>query len=718
MYHAAEGLRQRLGGWTVRRPFLVAGCSATAATLLALWIAPWCAVILAVVLAGSCLVCRRPFWCVAALTAAVLLVHTAGYRTRLVAPLAALDGRQDTITGQVVEVSRNSQTIILEVTKAERVPSGTCVALFLPEELTPQRWDTVTARVTLSAEAQSGYLWGRGVYLYAFPTQYDDTGVVIAPGTVPVTARWSEGLDAALRRVLPGEEGAVLAALCLGRAESPPDAVTEAFRGSGLSHLLVVSGLHLSLVVLAVRSLLRRFGLALRLSCGLTVPVMLLFMALVGTSPSVLRAGTMCLCWLVGGVCRRKAEGLNSLGLAVTVLLLIDPYQLYHAGFQLSFLATAGVLCLTPRLCGWLYRRPTAETATGRLWQRVVRFVYSAVAVCLSAVLFTLPVSCYYFGGFSAGTLLSNLLAVVPAGWVLLWGWLGLLCLSVPFLTWLGQPILLVAGYGARYLTGITRACSPEWGWVSVSTRWQWLLLTAVCLLVIYALMARLSLRRVLPPLLALVLVAVPIGHLLATPATTMTVGSGDAGVVVLLRQEAHAVLLLTHSHDLDEALWLLEEQGCDRLDWLVVAQGDAMDAGLLAQAYRQMGRPRVATTHREDWFSGVDFSVERLPYTQPLTLWEGCTLTPTTKTWWRLSCGGDPVQVGGNAAVPCPNPEGLTVYAGVPDRVDTPAVMVGTAEQLAERAPTWAGDALLLTDDSVTFTVHRDGEWSVLPWQ
>jgi len=717
VHHAAEGIQQRLGDWTVQRPFLVVGFAATMATLLALWIHLWFAVALAAILVGSCLVWRRPFWCLAALTAAVLLLHTAGYRYRTVEPLAALNGQQDTVTGQVVEMPNNTRMMTVEVSKADLVPAGTYMALFLPEEMAPQLWDTVTVQVTLSNAPRSSYLPGRGVHLYAFPIRYDDTCIEITSGIEPPTARWSHHLYTALRRVLPGEEGEVLAALCLGRDEGLSEEVQGAFRGSGLSHLLVVSGLHLSLVVLAVRLFLRRTSLGLRASSALTIPVMVLFMALVGTSPSVMRAGVMCLCWLIGGLCRRKAEGMNSLGLAVTVLLLLNPYQLYHAGFQLSFLATAGVLCLTPRLRGWLYRRPVAETLPGRLWQGTVNFVYSAVAVCFSAVLFTLPVSCYYFGGFSASTLLSNLLAVVPAGWVLLWGWVGILCLSVPFLSWLGQPILLVAGYGARYLTGIARVCSFEWAQVSVNTWWQWLLLTAVCFLLTYALMARLSLRQVLPPLIALVLVALPVGHLLATPSTTLTVRPGNAGVAVLLRQEERTGLLLTHSHDLDDVLWLLEEQRCDRLDFLVVAQGDSMDAGLLEEVYRQTEQPQVVTTDREDWWSGVTFSVQRLPYTKPITLWDGCTLTPTTKTWWRLDCGGDPVQVGGDAAVPCLDPEGLAVYAGVPRRVHTPAVVACTTADLMGKPLDWAGDVLLLTDDYVTFTIHPDGEWSVLPW-
>lgn len=719
MHYSAELNHSCLSGWTVRRPFLVIGFSAVSATAVALLLPLWTAPLLAAVLIGTCFVrrWRRPLWVLTALAAALFLLTTAGYRFRVVEPLAQLNGRQDTITGQVVETPRNSRTVTLEVSRAEFVPVGTRVSLFLPEAMTPRLWDTVTTRVTLSDRTLSGYLPGRGVHLFALPVEYGETCADVSDGTDPIAAQWSERLLSALRRVLPGEEGDVLAALCLGRDEGLSQTVREAFRGSGLSHLLVVSGLHLSLVVLALRLFFRRVGTGHRLSSALTIPMMALFMALVGVSPSVMRAGLMCLCWLVGGLCRRRSDGLNSLGMAAMVLLLINPYQLYHAGFQLSFLATAGVLCLTPRLCGWLSRRPVAATRPGRVGQKAVLFVYTALAVCFSAVLFTLPVSCYYYGDLTFTVLGANLLAVVPAGWVLLWGWVGLLCMSVPCFAWLGQPILWVAGYGARYLMGIARWCSFDWAQVPVTTVWQWLLLTVLCLLLIYALMARLTLRRALPPLLALGLLALPVGHLLATPAITVSVQPGNAGTLVLLEQGEKAALLVTHSRDLDEAQRLLNERSCPRLDWLVVADGAITDVGTLTELCRYTGNPQVVTTDREDWFAGATVSVERLAYAKPISLWSGCALTPTTKTWWRFCCDGAVAQVGGDARIPCPYPEGIAVYAGVPERVRAPAVVACPVEDLAGHPLEWAGEALILTDDVITFTVRPDGEWSVLPW-
>lgn len=717
--HHTDRLSGRLAEWSVRRPFFVVGLAAVPATAAALRLPLWASLALAAVLVCSGFVgrWRLLLWRLGALSAAVFLCAVAGYRQWVVAPLAALDGQTDTLTGQVVALPQTGRMVTVEVTGAQRVPQGTAIALYLPEELAPLLGDTVTAQVTLSGNLPSSYAPTRGVHLYAFPLQYDDRHVQVIPGTPSWSARWGDRLYAGLRRVLPGQEGDVLAALCLGRDASLPAGIQTAFRDSGLGHLLVVSGLHLSLVVLALRTFFRRVGVGRRFSAVLTIPVMGLFMALVGVSPSVMRAGTMALCWLIGLCVRRRSEGINALGLAAAVVLLQNPYQLYSAGFQLSFLATAGVLCLSPRLCGWLYRRPLSPVWGCRMAQRAGRFAYSAAAVCFSAVLFTLPVSCYYFGGFPAASLLSNLLAVVPAGWVLLCGWVGILCAGVPFLAWAAQPILWLAGVGARYLTQVARWCCFGGARIEVATLWQWLLLTGVCLLLLYVLMTGLSLRRTLPPLLAVAVLGLSAGRLLASPAVRLTVMQGDVGVLVLLEQGENTALLATHSQDLADAARLMERRHCHRLDWLVVEDGQLMDAGALAAIYHQAGQPRVGTTDPEAWFAGVTFPVERLPYATAVRLWERCTLTPATKTWWRLSCGGEPVLVGSDVRVPCPYPEGLTVYAGVPRRAQSPAVVVCPPEDLVGNPLDYAGDALLLTDEEVTFTIRPDGEWSVLPW-
>lgn len=708
-----------LDGWTVRRPFLAIGLAAVAATPVALAAPWWVSVPMAGLAVGSCLLVRRTLWRLVALAVTLFLLCATLFRTVQLDAFSDLTGRTDTVTGRVVELPRGGRMVTLEVTRSDLVPPGTRMGVFFPDELAPALWETVTVQVTLNAQPFSNYQPGRGVFLCGFPKEFDEEHIDITEGaSIPLGARINDRLYAGLRRALPQEAGGVLAALCLGRDEGVLPEINESFRESGLSHLLVVSGLHLSLVVLAMRRLLRRFGAGQRWSALLTIPVMALFMLVVGASPSVMRAGLMSLCWLVGRMGRRRSDGLNALGLAASILLLINPYQLYHVGFQLSFLATAGVLCLTPMLCGWLYRRPLAETRWGRLGQRAVSFVYSAGAVCVSAMLFTLPVQCYYFGGFTVTAPLSNLLAVVPAGWVLLVGWLGLLCCAIPLLGWLGTPLLWVAGVGADYLVGVARLCRFPWAWVEVSTQWQCLLVSALCLLISCALLRRLSWRRWVPPVLALAVLALSIGHWFTAPALQVTVGRVSGGTAVLIQQEGHAALLLTHSQGLENAADLVEEMHCDRLDWVLIQKGEAEHVGDLNALWAQTGSPQVRAVEETGWAAGSVCAVERLNYRPATTLWEGCTVLSATKTWWRVQMGNRVLMLGRDARIPCPTDEGLAVYTGIPQKIRTPAVIACT-QQALEREPVAGAENLwIVTDDWITFTAQEDGEWSVLPWQ
>ena len=245
--------------------------------------------------------------------------------------------------------------------------------LYCPDECAPSLQDTVTARVRLDTLYDSQfYRRSQGIHLCAFPTEYGEDALCITRGSgVPAPSRclWplKQRLTGTLRGVLPGEEGALLAALCLGDRSGVTRETLDAFARSGISHILVVSGLHLSLIAGAVLALLRFCGR--RSAALLTVPVVVLFMLFIGGTPSVVRAGVMCLVWLTGRLLRQRADALNSLGLAALCLLLYDPYTLFSAGFQLSFAATVGVVTLTPRLSRAADHPAQEEKWPVRVWR-------------------------------------------------------------------------------------------------------------------------------------------------------------------------------------------------------------------------------------------------------------------------------------------------------------------------------------------------------------
>ncbi len=697
-----------------RRPMLTVGCVAILAAL-ALYLTPVVACSIAVILLLCIVTPLRRIWWVL-LTAAVFLLSTMGHSILQEQRLLPLDGYTAVITARVVDIPTNGQMYTVSVTNSDSVPTGARLSLYCPPGSEPVLYDTVTATVKLE-KTDTTYRRSERIFLYAFPQGEWGASAAVTDGEkAPLTHRITRWFSHTLKQTLPGEEGALLAALCLGQRQEVNEAVNTAFRNSGLSHLLVVSGLHLSMLAVALRGLLRRVGVGYRLSAVMVLPIIWLFAGMVGGTSSVLRAAVMCSLWLMGFVVRRRYDGLNAWGLAAAVLLAADPYRLLNAGFQLSFAAAAGVLILAPRLCRTAAGQIPPDNRLARLWAGMWRFVRNGCGVCIGAMLFTLPLSVYYFGGLSLTVLPANLLAVVPAGWALTIGWLGLLCCSIPLLGWAGKPLLFAAGWLARYLAGVARLLGPDRAFLPLPHTWQKLLIAALCGVAITGILWRVPWRRVVTALGALAVcvcaVAVPFTHL--SPRLTV-IARGDHAAV-LMQQGGHAALLVDHGCILGDMPYYLEQNGVSRLEYLFIDGGEPANAAALSQLWLTYGQPEVYVANEEDWYSHTAVPV---CYSIPDDRWEMCagaSLSHKTTGWWQIMMNGAEASVCTDPARSCPV-AGVTVYTALPRNLPTDGYCILSCDRDAVPILPEKGQCRLLTYETITLTVRKDGEWSVLPW-
>ena len=207
------------------------------------------------------------------------------------------------------------------------------------------------------------------------------------------------------RRRRPPAAGprALVPALVDGDDGGMPDELSDAFRTSGLTHLLAVSGTNLTLVVGCLLLLARWAGVRAR---GLVVVGALGvvgFVLLARTEPSVVRAAAMGSVGLIGMGHHGRRRGTRALGVAVLVLLLFDPWLALSLGFALSALATAGILWLAP---GW----------RDRLMRWLPRWVAEAVSVPLAAQIACTPLVAAISGQVSLVAVVANLLAAPAVG--------------------------------------------------------------------------------------------------------------------------------------------------------------------------------------------------------------------------------------------------------------------------------------------------------------
>lgn len=184
-----------------------------------------------------------------------------------------------------------------------------------------------------------------------------------------------------------------------------------AMQETGLAHLFAVSGLHCAFLVTLLALLISRRQ---RLLCAVTVPLLLFYMVMVGMSPSVVRACIMQIFLLIAPLFRRGSDPLTSLAAALLVILLCNPFAAASVSLQLSFSATLGMVLLSPRLykllTGW-YKGKCRPLRTA------LCFVAANLSATLSAVVFTAPLTAWYFRIFVLVAPLSSLLAVPAAGW-------------------------------------------------------------------------------------------------------------------------------------------------------------------------------------------------------------------------------------------------------------------------------------------------------------
>lgn len=239
--------------------------------------------------------------------------------------------------------------------------------------------------------------------------------------------------------VLDHDTRGLYAGLLLGDQRDQSPVVADAFVGSGLSHLLAVSGQNVAFVLVVAGPLLRRMRLGSRLVATLAI---LAFFALVTRfEPSVLRATTMAGLAATAVTFGREADSRRMLALAVTTLLVVDPLIATHLAFQLSVAATTGIL---------LWANPLAARLPGP------RPVAEAIGVTVAAQAAVSPLLVPTFGGMPVAALLANVLAAPVAGPVVTWGLPAGLVAGVAgdgLAQWLHAPTSLMVGW----IAGIAR---------------------------------------------------------------------------------------------------------------------------------------------------------------------------------------------------------------------------------------------------------------------
>ena len=214
----------------------------------------------------------------------------------------------------------------------------------------------------------------------------------------PRWALWKlrQRIVSAQDRWLGSPAGNLLSAMTLGRrAVDLPAEVKDSFVKAGLAHTLAASGFHVSLILMLVLSALRNSQPGTRaIAGGLSL---ILYVGLTGLQPSVIRASVMGAGVLAGLATGRKVDPRSGLFLAVTLILLVNPQWIWDVGFQLSVMATLGLILTVPRLLKAMDFLPQG--------------ISGPLAIPIAAYVWTIPLQLHYFDTVPVYSILLNAIA-------------------------------------------------------------------------------------------------------------------------------------------------------------------------------------------------------------------------------------------------------------------------------------------------------------------
>ncbi len=215
---------------------------------------------------------------------------------------------------------------------------------------------------------------------------------------------------------------AVASTLILGYRENLDKHLLSTYSNTGTMHVLSVSGMHVAIVAMLLNFMLSFMNRNQRLKIIKAVIIISLiwFYALItGLAPSVTRAALMISFVLIARAKSRSINIFNVLAISAFVILLFNPFALLNVGFQLSYIAVGGLIYLYPKVQSWYQPQ-----------NKILKAIWSVMAVSISAQIATAPFSLFYFHQFPVYFILSNVFIVIPATLIMYSGFAFLLVAS------------------------------------------------------------------------------------------------------------------------------------------------------------------------------------------------------------------------------------------------------------------------------------------------
>lgn len=326
---------------------------------------------------------------------------------------------------------------------------------------------------------------------------------------------------------LKGDYGALACALLTGNKQYISDAVVSAFYAGGATHLMAVSGLHLSVIAGSLYWLLKRLYVPVLPRTLVTFAVILVYDGIAGFSPSVMRASLMMAVLLSGRLFKRKSDGINSLGFALFVLCL-NPFAVTDVGLLLSVASALALMTASPALCAKIHCRVP-------IFKALVQNVCASVSV----ILYTMPILWFTYGKAVFLSVVTNLLLIPAAEYTMI---VALLLVLFSKVGVLGYFFATLTGFGTGFLMKLTAFFSAsKIGALDLSSSYTGIGFACVFLLfgLTFVLQYQKHLKVTAWLSVFVFVFTMTVGHLMDTPKTYICANKS----AVMIYSQSHAMI-------------------------------------------------------------------------------------------------------------------------------------------------------------------------------
>lgn len=444
--------------------------------------------------------------------------------------------------------------------------SFSCTISLLPDALEGEiiQGDFLISALTSETDQLSNY--SNGIFAQA---EYQGNFVSIgtAGGLRGFFIAAQEALSRIIRLPFSDDVGGVLAAMTVGDRDHLSDAITDVHRKAGLSHVLVVSGLHLSLVCSFV-FIPQKSRRARIIKSILVLLIAFLLTGITGASSSILRAFLVLILYTIGNLIDEQADGFTSLGLAGVLLLLQNGYVICNLSFQLSFASTLGVLLGVAFIGQTLpYLQSTKVTA-----HRHFSLLYTSIIISIFASFATFPILVLWNMNISVLAFLSNTITFWMIPFILLFGFIGALVGLIPFLGWLSLIFLTSSAIFVSLLNKIaTQIAALPGSQLYFETEYAVLVCLVVIALGTAAHLLKIKYRIAIPCLVAVCISGIAFGNYFMQDVIKVALlGTSSIPAIVVSQNDDAMVLFRGGEYNVQKIEEYLEKRGITNLALVV----------------------------------------------------------------------------------------------------------------------------------------------------